>query len=86
MLFNSVKEINSSRKEINRLLSRGMSNIYLKITIEKKWHTQNFDFRNLKGSSPGQILRSSNSHRCHSIFKLWVRKTEIWEYDSKTIP
>ena len=36
MLFNSVKEINSSRKEINRLLSRGMSNIYLKITIEKK--------------------------------------------------
>ena len=24
-----------SRKEINRLLSKGMSNIYLKVTIEK---------------------------------------------------
>ena len=36
MLFNSVKEINRLKKEINRLLSKGMSNIYLKITIEKK--------------------------------------------------
>ena len=36
MLFNSVKEINRLRKEINRLLSKGMSNIYLKITIEKE--------------------------------------------------
>ena len=39
-----VKEINSFLKEINRLLSKGMSNICLKITIEKNWHTQNFDF------------------------------------------
>ena len=34
MFFNSVKEINRLRKEINRLLSKGMSNIYLKVTIE----------------------------------------------------
>ena len=34
MLFNSVKEINRLIKEINRLLSKGMSNIYLKVTIE----------------------------------------------------
>ena len=33
--FNSIKEINRLRKEINRLLSKGMSNIYLKDTIEK---------------------------------------------------
>ena len=33
--LNSIKEMNRLRKEINRLLSKGMSNIYLKITIEK---------------------------------------------------
>ena len=33
--FNSIKEINRLRKEMNRLLRKGMSNIYLKITIEK---------------------------------------------------
>ena len=32
------------RKEINRLLSKGMLNIYLKVTIVKNWHSQNFDF------------------------------------------
>ena len=30
----SVKEINRLRKEINRLLSKRMSNIYLKVTIK----------------------------------------------------
>ena len=30
----SIKEINRLRKEINRLLSKGMSNIYLKVTID----------------------------------------------------
>ena len=33
-VFNSIKEINRLRKEINRLLSKGMPNIYLKVTIE----------------------------------------------------
>ena len=33
---------------MNMLLSKGISNIYLKVTFEKKWRTQNFDFRNLK--------------------------------------
>ena len=32
--FNSDKQINTLRKEINRLLCKGMSNIYLKVTIE----------------------------------------------------
>ena len=36
MFFNSIKEINRLRKEINRLLSKGMWNIYLKVTIEEK--------------------------------------------------
>ena len=34
MFFNSIKEINRVRKEINRVLSKGMSNIYLKVTME----------------------------------------------------
>ena len=34
MFFNSIKEINRLRKEINRLLSKGMSNIHLKVIIE----------------------------------------------------
>ena len=34
MFFNSIKETNRLRKEINRLLSKGMSNIYFKVTIE----------------------------------------------------
>ena len=33
-VFNSIKEINRLRKEINRLLGKGMSNIYLKVTID----------------------------------------------------
>ena len=33
-VFNSIKEINRLRKEINRLLSKEMSNIYLRVTIE----------------------------------------------------
>ena len=34
MFLNLVEEINRLRKEINRLLSKEMSNIYLKVTIE----------------------------------------------------
>ena len=57
MFFNSIKEINRLRKEINSLLSKGMSNIYLKVTIEEKnQRSQNFDFLGLKNLSPGQFL------------------------------
>ena len=35
MFFNSIKEINRLKKEINRLLIKGMSNIYLNVAIEK---------------------------------------------------
>ena len=34
------KIINGLRKDINRFLSKGMSNIYLKFTIEKNWRSQ----------------------------------------------
>ena len=58
MFFNSVKEMDR-RKEINRLLSKGMSNIYLNVTTEKKWRSQNFNFLSLKNLSPGQSLGGS---------------------------
>ena len=36
---------------MSRLLSKGMSNIILKGTIEKKWRNQNSHFQSLKSSS-----------------------------------
>ena len=45
----------SSIKEINRWISKGMPNIYFKVTIDKKWRSENFDFLSLKNSSPGQF-------------------------------
>ena len=35
-------------KEISRLISKGMSNIYLKVTITKKWGIENFWFSKFK--------------------------------------
>ena len=59
MFFNSILEINRLRKERNRLLSKEMSNIYLKVTIEEKnGRSQNFDFLGLKNWSSGQFLGS----------------------------
>ena len=42
----------SSIREVNGLISKGMSNIYLNIAIEKHWRSQNFDFVSLKKLSP----------------------------------
>ena len=53
------------RKEINGLLSKGMSNIYSKCTIEKNRRSWNFDFLNLKSVLPGSFLESSNLCRYH---------------------
>ena len=39
-----------------------MSNIYLKVTIEKKWRTQIFNFVSLKGSSPALFLGEAPTH------------------------
>ena len=43
-------------KDANKLISKEMSNIYLKRTIKKNWRSQNFDFLSLKNSSSGQFL------------------------------
>ena len=55
MLFNSIKEINRLRKQINRLLSKGMSIIYLRVTIGRNWHSSIFLVQTLN-LSPGQVL------------------------------
>ena len=36
MFFNSIEEINWLSKQINRLLSKGMSNFCLEVTIDEK--------------------------------------------------
>ena len=51
MFLVQLKKVNRLRKEINRLLSKGMANIYLKLR-----RSQNFDFLGLKNFSPGQFL------------------------------
>ena len=58
-----------------------MSNIYLQVTTEKNWCSQNVDCKSLKNLSPGQFLRSTNSCRYHWILKLLVatEKSEGWE-------
>ena len=68
----------SSFKEINRLIIKGMSNIYLKLTIEKNWRSQNVDFLS---SSPGHFLGSSSSSRYHWSLKLLVAtpRPKVWE-------
>ena len=34
MIFNSIKEINGLRKELNRSISKGMLSTYLKVTMQ----------------------------------------------------
>ena len=70
----------SSIEEINRLISKAMSNIYLKVTIKKNLHSQNFYFLSLKILSLRQSLESSNSRRYHWILKRLVAtlKLEVW--------
>ena len=56
MFFNLAKERNRLRKEINRLSSKEMANIYLKVTFEEKnWRSQNVSFLSLKNLSPCQF-------------------------------
>ena len=67
MLFSSIKEI-------NWLISKGILNIHLKVTIEKNWRSQNFDFVSWKKSFPGQFLENYNSYRYH-----WTWNLKVWE-------
>ena len=51
------------------LLSKGMSNIYLKVTIEINWRSKNFDFPGFKNLSPGQFLQNGiENGKSHTQF------------------
>ena len=52
----------SPNKGKNSLISKGMSKSYLKVTIEKNWHTQNFNSWSLKclSTTHGDITEFSN--------------------------
>ena len=69
----------SSIKGINRLLSKGIFNIHLKVTIDKNWRSQNFDFLSLKNLSPGEFLRSYKSCRYWTLKLLATLKSDDWE-------
>ena len=61
-IFNSIKEINWLRKEINRLSRKGMSNICLKVTIET---SSKLRFSGFKKFVTRSVLGSSDSRRYH---------------------
>ena len=69
----SIKEINRLRKK-NRLLSKGMSNIYLKVTIETFSKLRFSGFKKF-------VTRSVLASRYHWILKLLVAtyKSDVWE-------
>ena len=66
----------SSVKEINRLISKGMSNIYLKVTFAKNCRSRNFDFLIFKKVVSRSVLRSSNSRRQISV-RPWAQNC-VW--------
>ena len=66
-----------------------MSNSCLKVTLEKKRYSQNFNFPILKNLSPGQFLGSSNSKLrglraklCVVFLSLWIWK-ELWQFKER---
>ena len=73
----------SSIKEENRLVSKGMSNIYFKATIAKNLRSQNFDFLSLKNSSPGQFLGSFQLKQILLNFKTSYYNLKIRGHRSK---
>ena len=63
MVFNSTKE-NMLRKKINGLLSKGMSNIYLRILTEKKHRQIKLQRLEKVGIwASGLLVHQINSHK-----------------------
>ena len=77
MFFNLNKEINRSRIEINRLLGKRMSNIYLKVTTEtfsKLWFSGFKKFATMSvlgGLQLTQILLNFKTSCCNLKSGVW---------------
>ena len=65
----------SSIKGINRLISKGMSNI----TIEKNWRSKNFDFLKFKKFVFRSVLGELKLAQISLNFKTSCCKSEAWE-------
>ena len=74
----------SSIKGINRLISKGMSNIYVKVTIEKNWHSRNFDFLRSKNFSLGQFW-GALTHANITEFSNFLLQLKNQRSGSKTV-
>ena len=74
MFSNTVKELKRLRKEISRLLRKGISNIYLKLQLKKTDALKTSIFLSLKNLSPGQFLGSSNSCRYLNSYRYYNSK------------
>ena len=61
-----------------------MANNYLKVTTEKSWRSQNFDFLSLKNSSPDQFFESSNSRSVTEFLNLFLQ-LKSQRFGSKTV-
>ena len=58
-----------------------MSNIYLKITIEKNWRFQNFDFVSLKNWSSVQFFGAPTQADTIEFENFWsqLKNQRLWE-------
>ena len=79
MLFGSSKETNRLLKEIYKLLSKGMWNIYLEVTIEEKWRSnfQNFISRSVFWGAP--------THADITEFSIFLLQLRNQSCESKTM-
>ena len=79
-VFHSMKEINRLRRETNRFLSKGMLNIYWKVTIDT---FSKLPLSGFKKFGTRSVLWSSNSCRYHWILKLLVVtcKSDVFQHN-----
>ena len=72
MFFSSIKEIKRLLKEVNRLLSNGISSIYWNVTIDKTVGTSKLQYSKFKTYVSKSVFGSSKSKGYHWFFKVRV--------------
>ena len=70
-----------SRKETHRLLSKGLSNIYLKVTNERLEYSNILGLKNL---SPGQYWKAL-THADTTEFSNFLLQLKSQKFGSKTV-